>query len=47
MVFAPISSQDKLAECYLMHFSHKMPESDFIFLCVDLIISSKLHKILL
>lgn len=39
MDFAPISDQDKLAECCLMCFSHKMPDLDFIFLGVDLMIS--------
>lgn len=47
MGFDPVSGQDRLEECLLMHFSHKMPESNFIFPCVGLMVSSRLNKILL
>lgn len=47
MVSGPVSGQDKLEECLLMHFSYRMPESNFIFPCVGLMIFSRLNKILL
>lgn len=40
-------AKTNFVECLLKHFSHKMPESNFIFLCVGLMISSRLNKILL